>query len=194
MEAFQPSGSFKSRGMGAACRAAHERGVRRVVCSSGGNAGLAVAYAGRLLGMDVTIVVPERTSERARKLIRREGAELIVHGDSWDDAHEYARRQIPAAPIHPFDDPEVWRTAASLRLPPGIARRMSFRRRGLLAACRRAHRLVGGCAVLAAETDVQICRHRWQPVLVTPPAIRSTHSRWRPHCLQAGAESAKATT
>ncbi|HNB55201.1 MAG TPA: pyridoxal-phosphate dependent enzyme, partial [Anaerolineales bacterium] len=58
MEAFQPAGSFKSRGMGAACADAYVRGIRRVVCSSGGNAGLAVANAGRKLGMEVTIVVP----------------------------------------------------------------------------------------------------------------------------------------
>lgn len=112
MEAFQPSGSFKNRGMGAACLEAYEAGKRRVVCSSGGNAGLAVAYAGRQLGMDVTIVVPERTSERARRLIEREGARLQVHGDAWDDAHAFAltlAAETGSAIIHPFDDPAVWR-------------------------------------------------------------------------------------
>jgi L-serine/L-threonine ammonia-lyase len=46
MEAFQPSGSFKARGMGAACLAAKDAGATRIVCASGGNAGYAVAYAG----------------------------------------------------------------------------------------------------------------------------------------------------
>ena len=55
MEALQPAGSFKARGMGAACRAAAEQGAQRVVCASGGNAGYAVAYAGRQLGLAVTI-------------------------------------------------------------------------------------------------------------------------------------------
>lgn len=117
MEAFQPVGSFKARGMGSACTTAYDSGFRRVVCSSGGNAGLAVAYAGRKLGMDVTIVVPESTSERARKLILREGARLEVHGDSWDDAHEHALVKAAAAHsayIHPFDDPEIWRGHSSL--------------------------------------------------------------------------------
>ncbi|HUF38663.1 MAG TPA: pyridoxal-phosphate dependent enzyme [Anaerolineales bacterium] len=112
MEAFQPAGSFKSRGMGAACLKAKENGVEKVVCSSGGNAGLAVAYAGRVLGLDVTIVVPERTGDRARALIAREGARLVVHGDAWDDAHDHAVRlaeETGSAYIHPFDDPEVWR-------------------------------------------------------------------------------------
>jgi L-serine/L-threonine ammonia-lyase len=61
MEAFQPSGSFKARGMGEACRAAREAGAARVVCASGGNAGYAVAYAGRQLQLDVTIIVPQTT-------------------------------------------------------------------------------------------------------------------------------------
>ena len=117
MEAFQPVGSFKARGMGAACMAAYNRGNRRVVCSSGGNAGLAVAYAGRKLGMDVTIVVPETTPARARDLIARENAQVIVHGSAWDEAHAYATRlavETGSAYIHPFDDPAVWHGHSTL--------------------------------------------------------------------------------
>lgn len=117
MEAFQPAGSFKSRGMGAACRAACEAGATGVVCSSGGNAGYAVAYAGRQLGLKVTIVVPETTSAWAKDLIRSEGAELLVHGAAWDDAHAYALelvRQGERVYIHPFDDPVVWQGHASM--------------------------------------------------------------------------------
>ena len=47
LEALQPCGSFKLRGVGHACEAHHARGARHFVSSSGGNAGLAVAYAGR---------------------------------------------------------------------------------------------------------------------------------------------------
>lgn len=117
MEALQPVGSFKARGMGAACRANYEAGARRVVCASGGNAGYAVAYAGQQLGLQVTIVVPETTSGRAKELIMGEGATLVVHGKSWDDAHAYgvelaSREQ--AGYIHPFDDPQVWSGHASI--------------------------------------------------------------------------------
>ena len=58
--------------------------------SSGGNAGYAVAYAGRMLATPVTVVVPATTSERAKSLIRSEGAEVIVHGASWMEANARA--------------------------------------------------------------------------------------------------------
>ena len=74
MEVFQPVGSFKARGMGATCMVVYESGVPRVVCSSGGNAGYAVAYAGKQLDVDVTIVVPVTTSPTAKELIAQEGA------------------------------------------------------------------------------------------------------------------------
>jgi L-serine/L-threonine ammonia-lyase len=117
MEALQPTGSFKARGMGAACRAAAERGARRVICSSGGNAGYSVAFAGRQLGLAVTVVVPETTSPRAQELIRGEGAQLLIHGASWDDAHAFALELAhaeQAAYVHPFDDPQVWSGHASM--------------------------------------------------------------------------------
>ncbi len=117
MEPFQPSGSFKSRGMGVACLRAREAGASRIVSSSGGNAGYAVAYAGRRLGMGVTIVVPARTSARARELIRAEGATVIEQGDTWDDSHAYALRlasEQGIAYVHPFDDPAVWAGHATM--------------------------------------------------------------------------------
>ena len=126
MEAFQPVGSFKLRGMGAACQAASLRGVDQVFSSSGGNAGYTVAYAGRQLGLAVTIVVPETTSDRARELIEAEEASLIIHGASWDDAHSHATRlaeEKKGAYIHPFDDPVIWGGHASL--VPEIAREIS---------------------------------------------------------------------
>jgi L-serine/L-threonine ammonia-lyase len=117
MEALQPVGSFKLRGMGAACQAACREGARRLICASGGNAGFAVAYVGRMLELPVTIVVPRSTSNRSRDLIRGEGAEVIEHGDSWDDSHVYATdlaRQVGGAYIHPFDDPAAWRGHATM--------------------------------------------------------------------------------
>jgi L-serine/L-threonine ammonia-lyase len=117
MEALQPVGSFKIRGMGHICQARCEAGATHLVCASGGNAGHAVAYAGRQLGVDVTIVVPKTTPEWTREMIRREGAEVVEHGEAWDDSHAYAFRlaqEKGTTNIHPFDDPLVWSGHASL--------------------------------------------------------------------------------
>ncbi|AYZ67863.1 pyridoxal-phosphate dependent enzyme [Burkholderia multivorans] len=116
IEAMQPSGSFKLRGVGAVCDARRAAGARRFVSSSGGNAGIAVAYAGRELGVPVLVVVPESTSARARELIRVEGAELVVHGASWAEANAYAQSVLGPhdAFVHPFDDPVLWQGHATM--------------------------------------------------------------------------------
>lgn len=116
MEALQPSGSFKLRGIGHACEVHAGRGARRIVASSGGNAGLAAAYAGRRLGLPTLVVVPETTSARARSLLAREGAEVRVHGLSFQEANAHAHGVLGAqdAFIHPFDDPLLWEGHAGM--------------------------------------------------------------------------------
>ncbi len=116
LEALQPCGSFKLRGVGHACEIHHSRGARHFVSSSGGNAGLAVAYAGRCLGVAVTVVVPQTTTARAKELLALEGAKVIVHGASWQEANELAQSLVGPddAFIHPFDDPLLWAGHASL--------------------------------------------------------------------------------
>jgi len=116
MEALQPSGSFKIRGIGHACQQYVKQGANRLLASSAGNAGLAVAYAGRKLGVKVTVVVPTSTKPRAIELIEQEGAEVVVAGEDWDaaDAHAHSLRQTDCAYIHPFDDPLIWQGHASL--------------------------------------------------------------------------------
>ncbi|EHP43425.1 threonine dehydratase [Cupriavidus basilensis OR16] len=116
MEALQPPGSFKARGIGHACRIYKARGATHFVSSSGGNAGIAVAYGGRLLGVPVTVVVPETTSAAARERIAAEGAELVVHGRAWSEANEHALSLMKPdyAFIHPFDDPLLWEGHATM--------------------------------------------------------------------------------
>ena len=115
-ESAQPSGSFKLRGIGHACETYFARGAQRFISSSGGNAGLAVAYAGRQLAVPVIVVVPETTPARARELLRLEQAEVIVHGASWQEANAYAQSLLSAgdAFLHPFDDPLLWQGHASM--------------------------------------------------------------------------------
>jgi len=116
LDALQPPGSFKIRGIGFACQEYVRRGAKRLISSSGGNAGIAVAYAGRHLSVPVLIVVPETTSDRAKALIRQEGAEVLVHGDSWQVANELAASTVGESdvPVHPFDDPLVCQAPSTL--------------------------------------------------------------------------------
>ena len=117
MECYQPVGSFKMRGIGAACQQAVQKGATQLVCSSGGNAGFAAAYAARQLKIPISVVVPETTSESARARIANEGANLLIHGAVWDEADAHARTllsQPNTAYIHPFDDPAVWAGHATM--------------------------------------------------------------------------------
>lgn len=116
LESLQPSGSFKIRGIGHACEVYKSRGAKRFISSSGGNAGYAVAYAGRTLNIPVIVVVPASTSERAKYLIRSEGAEVVVHGESWMEANAKALELMTStdAFLHPFDDPLLWEGHATM--------------------------------------------------------------------------------
>lgn len=117
MECYQPVGSFKIRGIGALCQHAVAEGKTRLISSSGGNAGYAAAYSGKQLGVPVTVVVPETTSETAMQRIKEQNAELIIHGKVWNEADALARQLVEesdAAYIHPFDNPIVWQGNATL--------------------------------------------------------------------------------
>ena len=116
LDALQPPGSFKIRGMGLACETYAQQGATRFVSSSGGNAGLAVAYAGRKLGVPVTVVVPETASARARELLTLESAQLIVTGASWQEANAHALSLVGPtdAFLHPFDNPLLWQGHATM--------------------------------------------------------------------------------
>lgn len=116
LDALQPPGSFKIRGIGHASQEYARRGAERLISSSGGNAGIAVAYAGQQLAIPVVVVVPKTTSERAKALIRQEGAEIIIHGVSWQESDELARSMVEASDtyLHPFDDPLVWQGHATM--------------------------------------------------------------------------------
>jgi len=117
LESAQPSASFKLRGMGLAAERAVARGATRLVSSSGGNAGYAVAWAGRALGVPVTVVVPASTGARMRRLIAATGAEVRVAGEVWDEAHAAATalaKDTGGALLHPFDHPDIWEGHSSL--------------------------------------------------------------------------------
>lgn len=111
MEALQPSGSFKNRGIGHICSFFAKQGAKCFVSSSGGNAGLAVAFSGRKLHIPVKVIVPKTTSSLMIEKIRLEKGDVVVKGNDWDEADTYAKSLLSEKGnfyIPPFDHPLIW--------------------------------------------------------------------------------------
>jgi len=117
LENVQPVGSFKIRGVGNLCQKAVKRGCDHMVCSSGGNAGLAAAYSARKLNVPCTIVVPGTTPMFMVERLREEGATVEICGKSWDDADARTQKlakQPGYAYIPPFNHPDIWEGVATV--------------------------------------------------------------------------------
>lgn len=61
-----------------------------MIIASGGNAGLAAAYAAYRLGIAATVFIPESTPASAIAKLEDMGATVVVHGSIWDECHEEA--------------------------------------------------------------------------------------------------------
>jgi threonine dehydratase len=109
LEALQVTGSFKVRGALSALDANAGRG--RFVAASAGNHGVAIAYAGNVLDLPVTVCVPRTAARVKREKIAAYGAELVVAAsDHYDDAEALAKELAAttgAAFISPYDDEDV---------------------------------------------------------------------------------------
>jgi threonine dehydratase len=107
LDAMQPTGSFKVRGAFSdlANRAIPESGV---VAASGGNFGLAVAYAARVLGHRATLFVPGTSPEEKIGRIATLGADVRVVPGYYPDALAASRewaRESGAYELHAYDRP-----------------------------------------------------------------------------------------
>lgn len=117
MDCYQPTGSFKIRGIGRLCQYYWELGKKQFVSSSGGNAGLAVSYIARKLGGEALVFVPKTTKPIFLNAIADQGATVRVEGDVWDEANALALQyahEHDAAYIPPFDHPLIWAGHATL--------------------------------------------------------------------------------
>ena len=109
LEQLQCSGSFKVRGAFANLLL-RELPPAGVVAASGGNHGVAVAYAARRLGVPARIFVPRVCSPAKVGRIRDNGAELSLVGERYADALAAAEaweRESGAACVHAFDQVET---------------------------------------------------------------------------------------
>ncbi|HEX6145352.1 MAG TPA: threonine/serine dehydratase [Acidimicrobiia bacterium] len=109
LDSMQPTGSFKVRGAFSALTAVAvpEEGV---AAASGGNFGLAVAYAAARLALRATVFVPSTSPEEKIGRIAGHGAEVRVVPGYYRDALQECRRWASssgAVEVHAFDQPEV---------------------------------------------------------------------------------------
>jgi threonine dehydratase len=111
LEALQVTGSFKARGAINALFAAPADRLRRgVVTASGGNHGIAVAYAGWAAEVPATIFLPRSVAAEKIAKLDAWGARVVIAGEVWDDSNRAALQHAESeglAYIHPFADPEV---------------------------------------------------------------------------------------
>ena len=89
LEQLQLTGSFKLRGALNALLGGPL--PEHVVTASGGNHGIGVAAAARLLGIGATIAVPESVPPDKERRIAATGATVVRHGERYSEAERYAR-------------------------------------------------------------------------------------------------------
>jgi threonine dehydratase len=111
LESEQVSGSFKARGaLNRVLSLPRDVARRGVVTASGGNHGLAIAYAGRVVDAPTTVFLPRLTPPSKAARIERWGARVVRVGEVWDDAHAAAVEHASASGrtyVHPFADADV---------------------------------------------------------------------------------------
>jgi len=111
LENFQKTGSFKARGAFNKILYLDDKNrAKGVVTASSGNHGAAVAYAGNILKIPATVVVPETALKAKLKAIEGYGANIIVCGTTSEErrikAREISEKEGKTF-IHSFDDPYV---------------------------------------------------------------------------------------
>jgi len=181
LDSLQPTGSFKLRGALAALSALGSPGVR-VVGASAGNHALALVEAARRLGLRATVVVPRTGSAAKLAALRRLHADLVVHGDDYDQAERHALELADAggAYVSAYNDPHViagqatWAAETAAGLPGGATLVVPVGGGGLLAgtllwaADRPDVRVVGVEAAASRALSAAVAAGRVVAVPVAP--------------------------
>ncbi|OAL70239.1 L-serine dehydratase [Trichophyton violaceum] len=143
LDNLQPSGSFKSRGIGNLVRShaadPANKGKRlHFFIPSAGNAGLGAAFAASALNYPCTVTVPLNTKPVMVKKLQQAGARVVQHGINLDEAAIRMREmmkelsdhptpggtEVVAIELHPFDRQQIWEGVSSMsdelayQLPP----------------------------------------------------------------------------
>jgi threonine dehydratase len=109
LELLQHTGSFKPRGVFNRILSS-TAGENGVITASGGNAGLAVAYAARQMGLRAEVFVPRTVAAVKLRQLNRYGAVVTVTGEHYSGAYaasELRAQETGALVVHAYDQPEV---------------------------------------------------------------------------------------
>lgn len=111
LEGFQHTHAFKARGalnkVASLSKAEQKRGV---IAASSGNHALGVAFSSALLDIEATVVMPARAPAIKIDQAKRYGAQVLLHGETYDEALEHARllsAEMGKVLLPSFDDPKV---------------------------------------------------------------------------------------
>lgn len=111
MDCLQRTGSFKERGArNALVLLSDDNKAKGVIAASAGNHALGLAYHGALLGIRVTVVMPEAAPLIKITNCQKLGAQVILYGNSFQEAREKADELAAVqgfSYIHGYDDPAV---------------------------------------------------------------------------------------
>jgi len=110
-ELFQRVGSYKIRGpLNKFALMSDEDKRRGVVCSSAGNHAQGVALAARIHGIRAVVCMATNATPAKVAATRAYGAEVVLHGNIWDEANEKAKELVRTEGltyVHPFDDAQL---------------------------------------------------------------------------------------
>jgi threonine dehydratase len=119
-ENMQPTGSFKVRnGLASVTALTAPQRAAGVVGATTGNHGLGLAFAGRQLGVPVTICVPRGTSEEKNTALRAWGARVVEEGADYDEAVAVSQRLVEQQGLtlaHSTNNPNVLAGAGTMSL------------------------------------------------------------------------------
>ncbi|GFZ33571.1 threonine ammonia-lyase [Clostridium zeae] len=110
-ENLQVTGAFKIRGAyNKISKLTEEEKKKGLITSSAGNHAQGVALAAQRLGVKATIVMPKATPLIKVEATKNFGANVVLHGDCYDEAYEEAKRleeKNGYTFVHPFNDIDV---------------------------------------------------------------------------------------
>lgn len=111
LENLQMTGSFKERGAINKLLISDKKSLgKKIITASAGNHAQGVAYGAQRLGLKSLIVMPEKTALIKVASTKNYGAEVLLHGNNYDEAEKKAKELAKEKGyffIHPFDDWDI---------------------------------------------------------------------------------------